>query len=157
MKRMKLLIMSIGIIIMSAVFTSCEGIDGPDPPPQIAEMIIHLEYDGLEDFQGELSRIGIFVTDKNGSFIVRHADEINENTFVAECRPGRYVVSAEYVEPDKDNIILESTKVDLKAYQPLKVILGIDLNKIRNNKDEKVTFYRNRIIHGSLVLFLQGR
>lgn len=91
MKRIKFLIMSLSIIIMSAVLTSCEGIDGPDPPPQIVEMIIHLEYDGLEDFQGELSRIGIFVTDENGSFIVRLADEINDNMIIYNVTPGLYV------------------------------------------------------------------
>lgn len=134
MKRMKLLIMSIGIIIMSAVFTSCEGIDGPDPPPQIAEMIIHLEYDGLEDFQGELSRIGIFVTDENGSFIVRLADEINDNMIIYNVTPGIYVISAEYIIPDTDNIILGSTHVELKG--SLDIPLKIDFNKIQiqNNK-----------------------
>ena len=129
MKRMKLLIMSIGIIIMSAVFTSCEGIDGPDPPPQIAEMIIHLEYDGLEDFQGELSRIGIFVTDENGSFIVRLADEINDNMIIYNVTPGIYVISAEYIIPDTDNIILGSTRVELKG--SLDIPLKIDFNKIQ--------------------------
>lgn len=134
MKRMKLLIMSIGIIIMSAVFTSCEGIDGPDPPPQIAEMILYLEYDGLEDFQGELSRIGIFVTDENGSFIVRHADEINDNMIIYNVTPGIYVISAEYIIPDADNIILGSTRVELKGR--LDIPLKIDFNKIQiqNNK-----------------------
>lgn len=134
MKRMKLLIMSIGIIIMSAVFTSCEGIDGPDPPPQIAEMIIHLEYDGLEDFQGELSRIGIFVTDENDSFIVRHAGEINDNMIIYNVTPGIYVISAEYIIPDTDNIILGSTRVELKG--SLDIPLKIDFNKIQiqNNK-----------------------
>lgn len=132
MKRMKLLIMSIGIIIMSAVFTSCEGIDGPDPPPQIAEMIIHLEYDGLEDFQGELSRIGIFVTDENGSFIVRHADEINDNMIIYNVTPGIYVISAEYIIPDADNIILGSTRVELTLHQVLEIPLKINLNKIQS-------------------------
>ena len=99
-------------------------------------MTIHLEYKGLDDFQGELSRIAIFIMDENGNFIVNYADKIDENTFVAECRPGRYVVSAEYVEPDKDNIILESTEVELKAYQPLKVILEIDFNKIKEQKEQ---------------------
>lgn len=134
MKRMKLLIMSIGIIIMSAVFTSCEGIDGPDPPPQIAEMIIHLEYDGLEDFQGELSRIGIFVADENDSFIVRHAGEINDNMIIYNVTPGIYVISAEYIIPDTDNIILGSTRVELKG--SLDIPLKIDFNKIQiqNNK-----------------------
>lgn len=132
MERMKLLIMSIGIIIMSAVFTSCEGIDGPDPPPQIAEMIIHLEYDGLEDFQGELSRIGIFVTDENGSFIVRHADEINDNMIIYNVTPGIYVISAEYIIPDADNIILGSTCVELTLHQVLEIPLKINLNKIQS-------------------------
>lgn len=132
MKRMKLLIMSIGIIIMSAVFTSCEGIDGPDPPAQIVEMIIHLEYDGLEDFQGELSRIGIFVTDENGSFIVRHADEINDNMIIYNVTPGIYVISAEYIIPDADNIILGSTRVELTLHQVLEIPLKINLNKIQS-------------------------
>lgn len=134
MKRMKLLIMSIGIIIMSALFTSCEGIDGPDPPPQIAEMILYLEYDGLEDFQGELSRIGIFVADENDSFIVRHAGEINDNMIIYNVTPGIYVISAEYIIPDTDNIILGSTRVELKG--SLDIPLKIDFNKIQiqNNK-----------------------
>ena len=134
MKRIKFLIMSLSIIIMSAVLTSCEGIDGPDPPPQIAEMIIHLEYDGLEDFQGELSRIGIFVTDENGSFIVRLADEINDNMIIYNVTPGIYVISAEYIIPDTDNIILGSTHVELKG--SLDIPLKIDFNKIQiqNNK-----------------------
>ncbi len=134
MKRIKFLIMSLSIIIMSAVLTSCEGIDGPDPPPQIVEMIIHLEYDGLEDFQGELSRIGIFVTDENGSFIVRLADEINDNMIIYNVTPGIYVISAEYIIPDTDNIILGSTRVELKG--SLDIPLKIDFNKIQiqNNK-----------------------
>lgn len=132
MKRIKFLIMSLSIIIMSAVFTSCEGIDGPDPPPQIAEMIIHLEYDGLEDFQGELSRIGIFVTDENGSFIVRHADEINDNMIIYNVTPGIYVISAEYIIPDADNIILGSTRVELTLHQVLEIPLKINLNKIQS-------------------------
>lgn len=128
--------MSIGIIIMSAVFTSCEGVDGPDPPPRMTEMIIRLEYDGLEDFQGELSRIGIFVTDENGSFIVRQADEINGYMFIHDLTPGRYVISAEYIIPDADNIILGSVRVELALYQTLEIPLKIDLNKIQsqNNK-----------------------
>lgn len=134
MKRIKFLIMSLSIIIMSAVLTSCEGIDGSDPPPQIVEMIIHLEYDGLEDFQGELSRIGIFVTDENGSFIVRLADEINDNMIIYNVTPGIYVISAEYIIPDTDNIILGSTRVELKG--SLDIPLKIDFNKIQiqNNK-----------------------
>ena len=132
MKRMKLLIMSIGIIIVSAVFTSCDGIDGPDPPPQIAEMIIHLEYDGLEDYHGELSRIGIFVTDENDSFIVRHADEINDNMIIYNVTPGIYVISAEYIIPDADNIILGSTRVELTLHQVLEIPLKINLNKIQS-------------------------
>ena len=133
---MKLLIMSIGIIIISAVFTSCEGIDGPDPPPQMTEMIIPLEYEGLEDYQGELSWIGIFVTDENGSFIVRRADKIKGNTFIHNLTPGRYVISAEYINPDADNIILGSVRVELALYQMLEIPLKIDLNKIQsqNNK-----------------------
>lgn len=133
MKRIKFLIMSLSIIIMSAVLTSCEGIDGPDNPV-FNTLIIHLEYDGLEDFQGELSRIGIFVTDENGSFIVRHADEINDNMIIYNVTPGIYVISAEYIIPDADNIILGSTRVELKG--SLDIPLKIDFNKIQiqNNK-----------------------
>ena len=137
MKRMKLLIMSIGIIIMSAVLTSCEGIDGLDNPV-FNTMIIHLEYDGLEDFQGELSRIAIFITDENGIFIVRHADKIDENMFAADVKPGKYIVSAEYIESEAnaDNIILGSAQVKIKEYQVLEIPLKINLNKIQtqNNK-----------------------
>ena len=133
MKRIKFLIMSLSIIIMSAVLTSCEGIDGPDNPV-FNTLIIHLEYDGLEDFQGELSRIGIFVTDENDSFIVRHADEINDNMIIYNVTPGIYVISAEYIIPDTDNIILGSTHVELKG--SLDIPLKIDFNKIQiqNNK-----------------------
>lgn len=119
MKRIKFLIMSLSIIIMSAVLTSCEGIDGPDNPV-FNTLIIHLEYDGLEDFQGELSRIGIFVTDENDSFIVRHADEINDNMIIYNVTPGIYVISAEYIIPDADNIILGSTRVELTLSSPEK-------------------------------------
>lgn len=124
------------VLFMVLTLSSCNGIDGPEPAPTFTEMTIHLEYKGLDDFQGELSRIAIFITDENGNFIVNYADKIDENTFVAECRPGKYVVSAEYVDPDKDNIILESTKVELKAYQPLKVILEIDFNKTKEQKEQ---------------------
>lgn len=122
------------LFIATMLFTiltllSCEGIDGPDPPPVYADMTIHLEYSGLNDFKGELSRIAIFITDENGNFIVRHADKIDgNNPFVVDCRPGKYVVSAEYI--NNGNIILESVNVELKAYQSLEVILKIDLNKI---------------------------
>lgn len=127
------------LLIATVLFTvltlsSCEGKDGPDPPPAFTEMTIRLEYEGLDDFQGELSSIAIFVTDENGNFIVRHGDKIDGNIFVADCRPGKYVVSAEYVNPDTDNIILESTKVELKAYQPIEVTLKINLNKIKIQK-----------------------
>lgn len=127
------------LLIATVLFTvltlsSCEGKDGPDPSPAFTEMTIRLEYEGLDDFQGELSSIAIFVTDENGNFIVRHGDKIDGNIFVADCRPGKYVVSAEYVNPDTDNIILESTKVELKAYQPIEVTLKINLNKIKIQK-----------------------
>lgn len=125
------------LLIATVIFTlltlfSCNGIDGPDPPPTFTEMTIHLEYNGMDDFQGEISRITIFVTDENGNFIVRHADKIDEDTFMVDCRPGKYVVSAEYVNPDTedDNIILESVNVELKADQPLEVVLKINLTKI---------------------------
>ncbi len=125
-------LLHIAIVLFTVLtLSSCEGIDGPDPPPTFTEMTIHLEYEGLDDFQGELSRIAIFVMDEKGNFIVSRGDKIDGNTFVARCRPGKYVVSAEYVEPDTDNAILESTKVELKIYQPLEVILKIDLNKIQ--------------------------
>ncbi len=137
MKRIKFLIMSLSIIIMSAVLTSCEGIDGSDNPV-FNTLIIHLEYDGLEDFQGELSRIAIFITDENGNFIVRHADKIDENMFAADVKPGKYIVSAEYIESEAnaDNIILGSAQVKIKEYQVLEIPLKINLNKIQtqNNK-----------------------
>lgn len=120
------------LLIATVMFTvltlfSCNGIDGPDPPPTFTEMTIHLEYNGLDDFQGELSNIVIFVMDENGNFIVRHADKIDEDTFTVDCRPGKYVVSAEYVNPgtEDDNIILESVNVELKADQPLEVVIKI--------------------------------
>lgn len=125
------------LLIATVMFTvltlfSCNGIDGPDPPPTFTEMTIHLEYNGLDDFQGELSNIVIFVMDENGNFIVRHADKIDEDTFTVDCRPGKYVVSDEYVNPgtEDDNIILESVNVELKADQPLEVVIKIDLTKI---------------------------
>mgnify|MGYP007012006928 CR=1 FL=1 len=122
--------------MLFAVLTlaSCEGVDGPDPPPVYADMTIHLEYSGLDDFKGELARIAIFITDENGNFVVRHqADKIDgNNPFMVDCRPGKYVVSAEYVNSntDEDNIILENVNVELKAYQSLEVVLKIDLHKI---------------------------
>lgn len=128
---MKKLLLIATVLFTVLTFSSCEGKDGPDPPPAFTEMTIHLEYEGLDDFQGELSSIAIFVTDENGNFIIRHADKIDGSTFVAHCRPGRYVVSAEYVKPDTDNTILESTKVELKAYQPIEVTLKINLNIIK--------------------------
>ena len=125
-------------MILSVVFMSCEGIDGPAPPPQFTTMIIHLEYDGMEDFRGELSRVAIFVTDENGNFIVRHTDKIDGNTFAADVKPGKYIVSAEYIESEAnaDNIILGSAQVEIKEYQTLDIPLKIDLNKIQtqNNK-----------------------
>lgn len=119
------------VTMLFAVLTleSCEGVDGPDPPPVFADIAVQLEYIGLDDFKGKLSRIAIFVKDENGGFIVRQADKIDgNNSFVVNCRPGKYVVSAEYV--NNDNIILESVNVELKAYQYLEVILKIDLTKI---------------------------
>lgn len=125
------------LLIVTMLFTmlilpSCEGIDGPDPPPVFTDITVNLEYTGLDDFKGELSRIAVFVTDENGNFIVRHADKIDGDTFTVDCRPGKYVVSAEYVNPntDDENIILESINVEVHAEQPLEVILKIDLNKI---------------------------
>ena len=124
------------LLIVTMLFTiltlpSCEGIDGPDPPPVFTDITVYLEYTGLDDFKGELSRIAVFVTDENGNFIVRHADKIDGDTFTVDCKPGKYVVSAEYVNPDTDdNIILESINVELKADQTLEIVLKINLNKI---------------------------
>ncbi len=125
------------LLIVTMLFTiltlpSCEGIDGPDPPPVFTGITVHLEYTGLDDFKGELSRIAVFVTDENGNFIVRHADKIDGDTFTVDCKPGKYVVSAEYVNPDKDdNIIFDSTKVEVVPTPSSDlVILKIDLNKI---------------------------
>lgn len=138
MKTINHWIIPIVIMILSVAFTSCEGIDGPDPPPQFTTMIIYLEYEGLEDFQGELSRLAIFITDENGNFIVRHADKINENTFAADVKPGKYIVSAEYIESEAnaDNKILGSTQVEIKEYQTLEIPLKIDLNKIQTQNKE---------------------
>lgn len=131
------------LLIVTMLFTiltlpSCEGIDGPDPPPVFTDMTIRLEYSGLDDFKGELSRIAIFITDENGSFVVRHADKIDGDTFTVDCKPGKYVVSAEYVNPDTDNgnLILDSAKVEaVPTTSGNWVLLKIDLNKIeKQNK-----------------------
>lgn len=61
------------VLFMVLTLSSCNGIDGPEPAPTFTEMTIHLEYKGLDDFQGELSRIAIFITDENGNFIVNYA------------------------------------------------------------------------------------
>lgn len=129
------------LLIATVLFTvltlsSCEGKDGPDPPPAFTEMTIRLEYEGLDDFQGELSSIAIFVTDENGNFIVRHADKIDGDTFTVDCKPGKYVVSAEYVNPDTDdNIIFDSAKVEVVPTTSVNlVILKINLNKIEKQK-----------------------
>ena len=71
------------LLIATMLFTvltlaSCGGGDGPDPPV-FADITVRLEYSGLDDFKGELSRIAVFVTDENGNFIVRHADKIPAN------------------------------------------------------------------------------
>lgn len=125
------------LLIVTMLFTiltlpSCEGIDGPDPPPVFTDMTIRLEYSGLDDFKGELSRIAIFITDENGNFIVRHADKIDGDTFTVDCKPGKYVVSAEYVNPNTDdNIIFDSAQVEVVPTTSGNwVILKIDLNKI---------------------------
>lgn len=120
--------------MLFAVLTlaSCEGVDGPDPPPVFTDMTIRLEYSGLDDFKGELSRIAIFITDENGNFVVRHADKIDGDTFTVDCKPGKYVVSAEYVNPNTDdNIIFDSAQVEVVPTTSGNwVILKIDLNKI---------------------------
>ncbi len=123
--------------MLFAVLTlaSCGGGDGPDPPV-FADITVRLEYSGLDDFKGELSRIAVFVTDENGNFIVRHADKIDGDTFTVDCKPGKYVVSAEYVNPDTDdNIIFDSAKVEVVPTTSVNlVILKINLNKIEKQK-----------------------
>ena len=133
MKTIKHWIIPIVIMIISATFTSCEGMDGPGNPI-FTTMIIHIEYDGLEGFHGELSRIAIFVTDENGSFIVRYADKIEGDEFVVDVKPGKYFVSVEYIESetDSENIILGNAQVEIKEYQTLDIPLKIDLNKIES-------------------------
>lgn len=120
--------------MLFAVLTlaSCEGVDGPDSLPVFTDMTIRLEYSGLDDFKGELSRIAVFVTDENSNFIVRHADKIDGDTFTVDCKPGKYVVSAEYVNPNTDdNIIFDSAQVEVVPTTSGNwVILKIDLNKI---------------------------
>lgn len=122
------------VTMLFAILTlpSCESIDGPDPPPVFTGITVHLEYTGLDDFKGELSRIAVFVTDENGNFIVRHADKIDGDTFTVDCKPGKYVVSAEYVNPNTDdNIIFDSAQVEVVPTTSGNwVILKIDLNKI---------------------------
>lgn len=129
------------LFIATMLFTiltlpSCEGKDGPDQPPVFSEIAIRLEYIGLDDFKGELSRIAIFISDENGNFIVRHADKIDGDTFAVDCKPGKYVVSAEYVNPDTDdNIIFDSAKVEVVPTTSVNlVILKINLNKIEKQK-----------------------
>lgn len=131
---MKKLLFIATMLFAVLTLASCESVDGPDPPPVFADITVHLEYSDLDDFKGELSRITIFITDENGNFIVRHADKIDEDIFTVDCRPGKYVVSAEYVNPDTedDNIILESVNVELKADQTLEIVLKINLTKIEN-------------------------
>lgn len=128
------------LLIATMLFTvltlaSCGGGDGPDPPV-FADITVRLEYSGLDDFKGELSRIAVFVTDENGNFIVRHADKIDGDTFTVDCKPGKYVVSAEYVNPDTDdNIIFDSAKVEVVPTTSVNlVILKINLNKIEKQK-----------------------
>lgn len=133
---MKKLFFIVTMLFAVLTLASCEGVDGPDPPPVFTDMTIRLEYSGLDDFKGELSRIAIFITDENGNFVVRHADKIDGDTFTVDCKPGKYVVSTEYVNPNTDdhNIILESVNVEVQAEQPLEVILKINLNKIEKQK-----------------------
>ena len=128
------------LLIATMLFTvltlaSCGGGDGPDPPV-FADITVRLEYSGLDDFKGELSRIAVFVTDENGNFIVRHADKIDGDIFTVDCKPGKYVVSAEYVNPDTDdNIIFDSAKVEVVPTTSVNlVILKINLNKIEKQK-----------------------
>ncbi len=58
--------------------------------------------------------------------------------FAADVKPGKYIVSAEYIESEAnaDNIILGSAQVKIKEYQVLEIPLKINLNKIQtqNNK-----------------------
>lgn len=129
---MKKLFFIVTMLFAVLTLASCEGVDGSDPPPVFTDMTIRLEYSGLDDFKGELSRIAIFITDENGNFVVRHADKIDGDTFTVDCKPGKYVVSAEYVNPDTDdNIIFDSAKVEVVPTPSSDlVILKIDLSKI---------------------------
>ncbi|MDE6152948.1 MAG: hypothetical protein K2G21_02230 [Muribaculaceae bacterium] len=129
---MKKLLFIATVLFTVLTLPSCESIDSPDTSPVFTDITVNLEYIGPDDFKGELSKIAVFVTDENGNFIVRQADKIDKDTFITDCRPGKYVISAEYVNSDTedDNIILESVNVELKAYQPLEVVLKIDLTKI---------------------------
>lgn len=133
---MKKLLLIATMLFTILTFPSCEGIDGPDPPPVFTGITVQLEYTGLDDFKGELSRIAVFVTDGNDNFIVRHADKIDGDTFTVDCKPGKYIVSAEYVNPDTDdNIIFDSAKVEVVPTPSSDlVILKINLNKIEKNK-----------------------
>lgn len=133
---MKKLFFIVTMLFAVLTLASCEGVDGPDPPPVFTDMTIRLEYSGLDDFKGELSRIAIFITDENGNFVVRHADKIDGDTFTVDCKPGKYVVSAEYVNPDTDdNIIFDSAKVEVVPTTSVNlVILKINLNKIEKQK-----------------------
>lgn len=133
---MKKLLFIATMLFAILTLSSCEGKDGPDPPPVFTDITVHLEYSGLDDFKGELSRIAVFVTDENGNFIVRHADKIDGDTFTVDCKPGKYVVSAEYVNPDTDdNIIFDSAIVEAVPTTSVNlVILKINLDKIEKQK-----------------------
>ena len=79
-----------------------------------------------------MSRIVVFVTDTDDNFISNNANEIKENTFIATVSPGKYVVSAEYIVSDSNdvNIVLDSFPVEVKDWQVLETSLKINLNKI---------------------------
>jgi len=132
MKKVRQLITAVVVMLLSTIFPSCEGIDGPDPPPPTANFFIRIEYIGLDEFKGDMARIVLFVIDKDKNFISCNANEIKENTFIATVSPGKYVVSAEYIASDsKDaNIILDSFPVEVKDWQVIETSLKIDLNKI---------------------------
>lgn len=132
MKEIRHLITAVVVMLLSSVFPSCESVDGPDPPPPTADIIIRTEYIGLDELKGDMSRIVVFVTDTDDSFISSNANEIKENTFIATVSPGKYVVSAEYIALDSNdaNIVLDSFPVEVKNWQVLETSLKIDLNKI---------------------------
>lgn len=123
--------------MLSSVFSSCESIDGPDPPRPTADLILQIEYIGLDGFIGDISRIVVFVTDNDKNYISCKADEIKDS-FIATVSPGKYVVSAEYITPDTNdaNIVLDSFTVELGPWQNLEKKLTINLYNIKYTKQQ---------------------